>query len=61
MSKAFDTVERNNLVELLETTLDSHETYMMKILLKDVKLSVRIGKVFSEKITKTLVYHKEIA
>ena len=31
--------------------LDPGETHMMKILLKDVKLSVRIGKEFGEKIT----------
>ena len=30
---------------------DPDETHMMKILLKDVKLSVRIGKEFGEKIT----------
>ena len=38
-------------MELLETVLDPDETHMMKILLKDVKLSVRIGKEFGEKIT----------
>ena len=51
MSKAFNTVKRNNLMELLETLLDPDETHMMKVLLKDVELSVRIGKEFSEKIT----------
>ena len=51
MSKAFDTVKRNNLMELLETILDLDETHMMKMLLKDVKLIVRIGKEFGEKIT----------
>ena len=51
MSKAFDTVKRNNLLELLETVLDPDETRMMKILPKDAKLSVRIGKEFDEKIT----------
>ena len=50
MSKAFDTVKGNNLMELLETILDPDETHMMQILLKDVKLSVRIGKEFGEKI-----------
>ena len=39
MSKALDTVKRNNLIELLETILDPDETHMMKILIKDVKLS----------------------
>ena len=51
MSKAFDTVKRNNLMELLKTILDPDETHMMKILLKDIKLSVRIGKEFSKKFT----------
>ena len=51
MSKAFDTVKRNNLMELLETILGPDETHMMKIFLKDVNLSVRIGKEFGEKIT----------
>ena len=37
-------------MELLEKILDPDETCMMKILLKDVKLSVRIGKEFGEKI-----------
>ena len=44
MSKAFDTVKRNNLIELLETILHPDETQMMKILLQNVKLSVRRGK-----------------
>ena len=38
-------------MELLETILVPDETHMMKILLKDVKLSVRIGTEFGEKIT----------
>ena len=38
-------------MELHETILDPDETHMMKILLTDVKLSVRIGKEFGEKIT----------
>ena len=41
MSKAFDTVERNNLMELIETILDPDETHMMKILLNNVIFSVR--------------------
>ena len=38
-------------MELLDIILDSDEIHMMKILLKDVKLSVRIGNEFGEKIT----------
>ena len=60
MNKAFDSVKRKNVMELLETILDSDETHMMKILLKDVKLSVRIGKEFLEKLQQILVYRKEI-
>ena len=44
MSKAFDTVKRNNLMKLLETVLDPDDTCMMKILLRDVKLIIKIGK-----------------
>ena len=44
MSKAFDTVKRNNLMELLETILDPDEIHMIKKLLKDIKLSVRLVK-----------------
>ena len=38
-------------MELFETILDPDEAHMNKILLKDVKLTVRIGKEFGEKIT----------
>ena len=38
-------------MQLLETMLDPDKIHMMKILLKDEKLSVRIGKEFDEKIT----------
>ena len=46
MRKAFDTVKRRNLMELLETILDPDKTHMVKILLNDVQLSVKIGKEF---------------
>ena len=36
-------------MELLETIIRTYETHIMKIPLKDVKLSVRIGKEFGEK------------
>ena len=51
MNIVFDTVKRNNLMELFEKILDSYETHMMKILPKDVKLSIRTGKEFCEKVT----------
>ena len=50
MSKAL-TLFKENLMELFETILDLDETHIMKIILKDVKLSVKIGKEFGEKIT----------
>ena len=43
MSKAFDTVRRNELFKILKEVLDKDELHMMKILVKDVKLNVRIG------------------
>ena len=49
ISKAFDTAKRYNSMELLKTILDPDETHMMKILLKDIKLSIRVGKEFGEK------------
>ena len=36
---------------MLETILDPDETHMMKILVKDVHLSIRIQKEFGKKIT----------
>ena len=60
MSKAFDTVKRNNLMELLEKILDTDETRMMKILQKYVTLSVRIGKNVVKRLQQILVHHKEI-
>ena len=44
MSKAFDTVERGKLFEILQKILDEDELHLMKVLLQDVKLQVRIGK-----------------
>ena len=43
MSKAFDTVERGKLFEILKKILDEDELHLMKVLLQDVKLHVRIG------------------
>ncbi len=43
-SKAFDTVQRNNLLQQLKTILDDDELHIMKILLKDVKIVIRVGK-----------------
>ena len=50
MSKAFDTVQRNSLVKQLRSILEEDELHIIKILLTDVKLKVRIGKEMGEEI-----------
>jgi hypothetical protein len=50
MSKAFDTVRRKDLMDQLRMILDQDELHIMKILLKDVRLQVRVGESFGEKI-----------
>ncbi len=50
MSKAFDTVQRNSLIQQLKSILDEDELHIIKILLKDVKLTVRMGKYKGEEI-----------
>ena len=50
MSKAFDMVRRNELFDILEETLEKDELHMMKILVEDVVLKVRIGKKIGEDI-----------
>ena len=48
MSKAFDSVNRQKLMEMLEEMLSSSEMRMMYLLIKDVNLTVKIGKEFGE-------------
>ena len=43
MSKAFDTVERGKLFEILKKIFDEDELHLMKVLSQDVQLQVRIG------------------
>jgi len=43
MSKAFDTVDRGKLSEILTKILDDDELHLMKVLIQDVQLQVRIG------------------
>ena len=50
MSKAFDTVKRNMLMTQLKELLDEDELHIMKVLLTDVKLKVRIGKELGKEI-----------
>ena len=44
MSKAFDTVNRTTLLEDLRQIVEPDELYLIKILLQQVKLSVKVGK-----------------
>ena len=50
MSKAFDTVNRKVLLEKLESFLNDSEMRMLHLLIKDVNLKVRLGKIFGETI-----------
>ena len=50
MSKDFDTVRRSDLFTILEDILEADELHMMKILLEDVILRVKIGKKTGEAI-----------
>ncbi len=50
MSKAFDTVRRNDLLQQLKEVLDEDEVHIIKILLKDVKLVVKMGRHMGEEI-----------
>ena len=43
MSKAFDTVRRKDLINILKEVLDDDEIHIMKILLQNVNLIVRVG------------------
>jgi len=50
MSKAFDTVERPKLFSLLKDVLHEDEMHIMKLLIKDAQLQVRIGNSLGEAI-----------
>ena len=43
MSKAFDTVDKGKLFKILKEILNDDELHLMKVLIQDVKLQVRIG------------------
>ncbi len=51
MSKAFDTVRRNDLFDVRKDILDEDEIHIIKILVEDVKLTVRVGNNLGNKIT----------
>jgi hypothetical protein len=51
MSKAFDTVKRHDLIEILREILEEDELHIFKILIEDVKLTIRIGKTKGREIT----------
>ena len=50
MSKAFDTVSRNELMNILKGILTDSELHLMHILINDITLNVRIGKAVGEDI-----------
>ena len=50
VSKAFDTVNQNTLLEKLETILDESEMRMVYLLIHNVKLKVRVGRTLEEEI-----------
>ena len=51
MSKAFDTVDRKTLFEILSEILDQDELHVMKVLTEDVKLKVKIEDEIGKEIT----------
>ncbi len=61
MSKAFDTVRSNDLLQQLKEVLDEDEVHIMKILLKDVKLLVKMGRHMGEEILTNIGVLREIA
>ena len=44
MSKAFDRVERGRIIQDLKEFLEEDELHLIKILMEDVRLAVRVGK-----------------
>ena len=50
MTKAFDTVNRRNLLQDLKEILEPDELHIMSILIKDVSLKVKIGTEIGESI-----------
>ena len=51
MSKAFDTVNRSKLLNILKEILNNNEMRLMDILISDVKLQVRVGAELGKEIT----------
>ena len=51
MSKAFDRVERGKLIEELKKILNEDELHLVKVLIKDVQLAVKVGKTTGTEFT----------
>ena len=51
MSKAFDRVQRHKVMEDLREILEKDELHMMKMLIENVKLTVRIDNTMGEEFT----------
>ena len=54
MSKAFDTVNREKLFEILENTLEKDELHLLKILTKEPRIQVRVNKSNSDSFKTTV-------
>ena len=62
MSKAFDTVNRNQLFETLEDLLLPDEIHLLHILTNDVKLKVRVGAEHGPEFTTSVgITHRPVA
>jgi len=55
MSQAFDIVRESELFNILEDVLEKDELHMLKILVEDVSLRVRIGKSIGNEINTNIV------
>ena len=58
MSKAFDTIQRETLLDDLKLVLDADEMHMFYILLKDVEIQIRVDKILVIQSLLILVHHK---
>jgi len=55
MSKAFDTVKREDLLKDLQEILSEDELHLMHILINDVEIFIRVGQEMSEESIKTTI------
>ena len=60
MSKAFDTVRRSSLLQQLKQIVGKDELHIIKILITDKILKVRIGQTIGPKSKQIAEFHREI-